>query len=399
MFVDINLEISDKHFRHMPKFILYKPYSEFMNVHEQKAPGQIPVGFMDAGFDSGLIVGVLKSHSYEKTGVRIFETGKFTHDTIITATSSKNLFVRTLKNFFDFSEYKKVIKILKNDRPDIFISYTRFPITWIIGISYRIWAFFHGYTTKLIVKLDSDGTYRSSMGALTKIIDGLSYFSLSLIFSRIITESTCGYEVFSKIPQVKNKLRVVPNSISNNFIQKNVSTERSRTIITVARVVEIKGIDILIDVFHKVHLNHPEWLLEIIGSIENLEYLKILQDRIAKYDLSDVVKFLGEIYGTELINKYTTSSIFCLFSKCESFALSRLEALSMGMLVISSDAGCAKDFIKYGLQIVDINNIEETVHVLRNAIELVESGTFKPSTNQHIPSYKELAINIASNDF
>ena len=63
-----------------------------------------------------------------------------------------------------------------------------------------------------------------------------------------------------------------------------------------ARVVEIKGIDILIDVFHKVHLNHPEWLLEIIGSIENPEYLKILQDRIAKYDLSDVVKFLGEIF-------------------------------------------------------------------------------------------------------
>ena len=56
MFVDINLEISDKHFRHMPKFILYKPYSEFMNVHEQKAPGQIPIGFMEAGYDSGLIV-------------------------------------------------------------------------------------------------------------------------------------------------------------------------------------------------------------------------------------------------------------------------------------------------------------------------------------------------------
>ncbi len=374
----------------MSKVILYIPYLEFINMHGHKAPGQIPIGFRDIGFDSQIIVGKMESEEYRHLGIKIHETGK---------SYRENNKGQTFKNFFHLSEYKKIIKILKNERPDIFISYTRSHITWIIGISYRISTFFHGYTTKLIVKLDSDGTYRSSMGIATRFISNLSYFSLSLIFSRIITESTCGYEVFSKLPQVKNKLRVIPNSISADFTHNNPSKERSKTIITVARVVQIKGIDILIDVFQKVHLNYPEWRLEIIGPFDDPEYLKILQDRITKYDLSDVVKFLGEKSDTELINKYTTSSIFCLFSKSESFAISRLEALSMGMLVISSDAGCAKDFIKYGLQIVDINNIEETERVLSNAIELVESGKFKPSTNQHIPSYKELAIKIASNDF
>ena len=44
----------------MVKFLLYLPYSDFIDSYEQKALGAIPIGFVQAGFDTSLIVDIAR---------------------------------------------------------------------------------------------------------------------------------------------------------------------------------------------------------------------------------------------------------------------------------------------------------------------------------------------------
>jgi hypothetical protein len=82
----------------MPKFLLYLPYSEFIDPYENKALGAIPLAFQRAGYDSHLIVGIMKSQIYKKSGVKIHETGNL--DLEFTSTDNGNRRIPNgVKNF------------------------------------------------------------------------------------------------------------------------------------------------------------------------------------------------------------------------------------------------------------------------------------------------------------
>ena len=112
--------------------------------------------------------------------------------------------------------------------------------------------------------------------------------------------------------------------------------------------------------------------------------------------LEERIIFTGEMSRTELIEIYNHASIFCLFSDHESFAISRLEAISMGLYVITTQAGCADDISKYGVHIMRENTPECGSKCIDDGIEAIESGTFH-SNSIKIPSYKDIAMEIAGN--
>ena len=115
--------------------------------------------------------------------------------------------------------------------------------------------------------------------------------------------------------------------------------------------------------------------------------------------LSEKVKFCGIFTREKLIEKYRSSSIFCLASLHESFAISRLEAISQGMYAISTTAGCAKDFLKYGLHIVPESDIESLGNAIKEGIKVIESGEFKFNIENSIISYADIAKIISNYDF
>ena len=79
----------------------------------------------------------------------------------------------------------------------------------------------------------------------------------------------------------------------------------------------------------------------------------------------------------KLKEEYEDASIFLLLSSSESFAIARLEAIANGLYVISSEAGCAADFKKHDIHIVDINNIDEIIKQIELAINIVDNGKYK----------------------
>jgi hypothetical protein len=69
------------------------------------------------------------------------------------------------------------------------------------------------------------------------------------------------------------------------------------------------------------------------------------------------------------------------------------------MYVISTTAGCAKDFVKYGLNIVPVNNVESLGNAIAGGIKIIESGEFKPPSENNIISYSDIANIISNPDF
>ena len=381
----------------MNKFILYLPYSEFIDAYEHKALGAIPVGFKDTGYDSQLIVGIMKSERYKKLGIKIYETGNL--DTEYVDDYSEMHIMKRIENFLNIRELIPVLNILIREKPDIFMAYNNSTLTGLIVFLYKVYCKIFMVHTRLILKLDNDGSSIPAMSGARKKLINLYYGYLSFIFQRILTETTCGYDIFKEMPALKKRLRVVPNSVSNEFLNKYESVKRQRNIITVSRVTPDKGLDILIKSFHIISGNYPEWNLEIIGEItDKVEYNKLVK-LIDELGLSERIKFSGIFTREQLIEKYRSSSIFCLASLHESFAISRLEAISQGMYVISTTAGCARDFLKYGLHIVPESDIEGLGNAIKKGIKVIESGEFEFNTENNIISYAGIANIISSSDF
>ena len=379
----------------MEKFLLYLPYSDFIDYYEHKALGAIPLGFVAAGFDVSLIVGVMRSEKYRKNRIRIYETGNL-DDRYIAKNKSSGMAIKPrLLNFLNFSEFKKVLRIIKEEKPGILMAYNNSTLTWLIMWSYKIYCRTKNIKTKLVLKLDNDGSDLIGINGIRKIFIELYYKLLSHIFDDIVTETSCGYEVFSNFPGVKPKLRIVPNTVFNDFLKGN-NKHRDKTIIAVSRITPVKGIDILIKSFKLIAERYPDWNLKVIGTVNDEEYFSAIKKMAEPLLMDKRIIFTGEKSREELVDIYNSASIYCLFSEHESFAISRLEAIAMGLYIITTPAGCADDLIKYGVHIMKDNTPESGSKYIEEGIKAIESNVFM-SNKIKIPSYKDIAMEIANN--
>ena len=69
------------------------------------------------------------------------------------------------------------------------------------------------------------------------------------------------------------------------------------------------------------------------------------------------------------------------------------------MYVITTTAGCAKDFSEYGAHIVPIGDIKAMERALRDGVKFFESGKPNTTNNKKIPSYLDLASIISDVNF
>src|SRR6185503_4401682 len=123
-------------------------------------------------------------------------------------------------------------------------------------------------------------------------------------------------------------------------------------LLTVARLVEAKGHDVVIDALPEVLMRHPETRYLIVGDGPNRQHLEA---RAARRGLSRAVIFAGRVPGDEIAAHYRLGTVFVLMSRStgrydglEGFGLALLEASSHGLSVIGGRTGGIPEAVREG---------------------------------------------------
>ncbi len=129
-------------------------------------------------------------------------------------------------------------------------------------------------------------------------------------------------------------------------------SNRNLTVLAMARLTRGKGVHVAVEAMQ--YLPHHV-ILRIAGDGPELAPLKALANKLG---VSDRVRFLGWVSGTEKERQHTEADVFCAPSNADAFSMSMIEALSHGLPVVSVKSRAIADLVKNGETgfVVEVNN-------------------------------------------
>lgn len=133
------------------------------------------------------------------------------------------------------------------------------------------------------------------------------------------------------VKKIKANLVCIPNPTP--FIPNdNIPKLKYKIVLSVGRLVHVKGYDLLIKAWEKSIKNNPDWKLCIVGDGPEEKSLKKLVEDLK---LENTVIFTGRT--NDVTQYYSSSSFFCLSSRNEGLPMVLLEAQSYNLPLIAFD--------------------------------------------------------------
>ncbi len=132
-----------------------------------------------------------------------------------------------------------------------------------------------------------------------------------------------------------SQIKVIPNFIDVFFL-KDIPKEicqSLKNVCYIGHVIEKKGI---LKIAEIAKLN-PDISFTIAGPI----YMDV-----GKYNFSDNVLFLGSLNSSEVRNLLKNTDLFLFLTKTEGFSNSLLEAMAMGVPIITTDVGANYEMLE-----------------------------------------------------
>lgn len=146
---------------------------------------------------------------------------------------------------------------------------------------------------------------------------------------KLIVLTKTDYKYYVKfIP--KEKIRVIPNSLS--FINNEKNELTNKNMVAVGRLTKQKGFDLLLESVNLIKEEIKDWTIEIYG--EGEEKVELLK-KIKKYKIEDIIQVKKPVKNIQ--QKYLNSSIYLLPSRWEGLPMVLIEALECGLPIISFD--------------------------------------------------------------
>lgn len=247
----------------------------------------------------------------------------------ITFNNIRNIFsaISLIYNGAKFSR-----NIAKVKKIDLFIC------LWIVpsGLYIYLKNYFFKKTPYLLWSLGSD-VYKYKDNIFTRLI-------LKSVIKRSKAVFADGFELCEIIKKISNRecfflptFHKINTLINNNYIQHQNTGNIS--FLYVGRLSYVKGIDILIEAF-KI-LKDGKYLrnysCNIIGDGEMMQELQI---KVKKYELDNIINFLGKILDEDKLSEYFIKSDCVIIpSRSESIPIVLNEALQFNLPLIVSNVG------------------------------------------------------------
>lgn len=213
-------------------------------------------------------------------------------------------------------EIKKLINTLKKEKPDVVISFIRNVNSIIASNIARI---------PIIISERNNPKYdpKSKMWRIARKI--VYPYADGIVFQ---SEGAKSY--FSK--SIQDKSCIILNPLDDNIPIKKYNDSSNKEIVTVGRLCDQKDQVTLINAFSKFHKKYSEYKLVIYGEGDLRDELNSL---INSLNLNQYIEMPGSV--KDIHKKIQNSEVFVLSSKYEGYPNSLIEAMAIGLPVISTD--------------------------------------------------------------
>ncbi|MEK4947773.1 glycosyltransferase family 4 protein [Carnobacterium sp. FSL W8-0810] len=162
-----------------------------------------------------------------------------------------------------------------------------------------------------------------------------------------------------------NKLNIIeiPNATQKTDIRVNYN---NKMIVTAGRFVYQKGFERLIKSYVPIAKKYPDWTLRIYGSGYDYE---LMRETINRYNLYNHVFLFPS--SKNILHEFGKASIFVLPSRFEPFGMVVIEAMSVGLPIVSYDSYGPAKIIEDGKDgfIVEMDNEKELKNKISQLIE------------------------------
>ncbi len=231
---------------------------------------------------------------------------------------------------------KSIRKYVKENEPDVIVSFTA-RINVIVNFATT------GLKTRLVVSERNDPRY-DGRSRLVDILTKMQYPRVDAV----VFQTKRAKDYFNKL----DNSVIIPNPI--NVSCKATNEIRGR-IVTAGRLTKQKNQRLLIDAFNIIKDKHEGATLEIYGEGTLREELT---DYIASLGISDRVTLPGN--KLNIHEELSSASIFALSSDYEGLSNAQLEAMMMGLALVSTNCAGADEYIVNGESgfIVDVGDTD-----------------------------------------
>lgn len=155
----------------------------------------------------------------------------------------------------------------------------------------------------------------------------------------------------------------------------------------------VKRVEDVLNIFKLVNEKKPSRMILVGDGPERYK----LETLCRSYGLCDRVQFIGKVRETQSV--LHLSDIFLLPSETESFGLAALEAMAVGVPVISSNTGGIPEVNEHGVSGY-LSNVGDVEDMAKNALEILKSPeNLEKFKHQAIEKSKEFDIDTIVNRY
>lgn len=183
--------------------------------------------------------------------------------------------------------------------------------------------------------------HRLSSGRIVKTLALLSYERLSLKYaSGLIACSDTEAQILKDRFPGKN-IGIIPNGVPDLFFKapsfkKPAKTIGKRNLLFLSQIIPVKGLERFFYAIHQVGSTFREkWHVRVAG-YGDPRYISSLKELADRLDLSEVIDFVGPVYGDDKLKEYDNCDAFILPTFDENFGIAVAEALARGKPVVTT---------------------------------------------------------------
>ena len=159
-----------------------------------------------------------------------------------------------------------------------------------------------------------------------------------------------------------SKIRFIPNGVDpNRFIPDRGNLPERPTVLTLARIFSLKGIDILLRSAAIVRARIPNIRFRILGEVADPVYFEKCRKIVSENKLEHSIEF-GVTKEPE--KAFGSAHVFCLPSISEGLPYTLLEAMFSGCPVVASDVGNISETLAGTGLLVEPNNPADLARAL-----------------------------------